>query len=452
MKKRIQNIKTIFLFLGYTQCFFLLILYALLFLFKNDVVLLISFVYSLLIGFLTIKNKANQLLLNNSLAILLVFIFLYGFFNSVIEFFLLGEITEVGYIATIIYATTLPSYIIGSGFIKSTNYDITYTKTIDTKINSKIYSVFLVVLLIILLFYKSYSFYSSGLFFNPSLLKTVSRLELTEGISQLSVVTGLMITSIFLYFTFYYKILPSRVKFIVFGCLLYYIALQSSVGNRRDFVPMVIGAFWVFINFKKIKFTLGWFLLMLVSIFIFLLLGSLRAEAGSSESFNYLQLAIDTLSNNEFVYPFYTLSFAVDSYLKGTIDFFYGKTIFLDPFLTFIPRSIFTSKPNSLAVQFVIDNFGGGMGYAYSPVAESFVNFGLFGPSVIFFLLGLLISKLQEFRDQRFIFIFFTMIPDFCRGEFSSFFYQFWFVALFIIIIPMINKELFKRKNIILKA
>lgn len=450
MKKKIRNIKTIFLVFGYIQCFFLLMLYVLLFLFKNDIILLISFLYSLLVGFLTIKNKTNQLLLNNSLAILLVFIFLYGFFNSVIEFFLLGEITEVGYIATIIYATTLPSYIIGSGFIKSTNYDITYTKTIENKRYSKPYSVFLLLMLIVFLLYKSYSFYSKGLFFNPSLLKTVSRLELTEGIDQLSIVIGLMITSVFLYFTFYYKILPARIKFIVFGCLLYYIGLQLSVGNRRDFVPMIIGIFWVFINLKKIKFTLGWFLLMLVSIFLFLFLGSLRAEAGSSGDFNYLQLAIDTLSNNEFVYPFYTLSFAVDSYLKGTLDFLYGKTIFIDSFLNFIPRSIYTSKPNSLAVQFVMDNFGGGMGYAYSPVAESFVNFGLFGPSVVFFLLGSLISKLQEFGDQRFIFVFFTMIPDFCRGEFSSFFYQFLFVALFIIIIPMINKELFIRKSAII--
>ncbi|TDE04553.1 oligosaccharide repeat unit polymerase [Flavobacterium hiemivividum] len=450
MKKRIQNIKRISLFVGYSQCFFLLMLYAILFLIKNDIILIISFVYSLLVGFLTIKSRANQLLLNNSLAILLVFIFLYGFFNSVIEFFLLGEITEAGYYATIIYATTVPSYVIGSGSIKSTNYDVTYTKTIENKKYSKLYSVFLLIMLIVFLLYKSYSFYSRGMFFNPSLLKTVSRLELTEGISQLGIVTGLMITSIFLYFTFYYKLLPSRVKLIVFGCLLYYIALQSSVGNRRDFVPMLIGVFWVFINFKKIKFTLGWFLLMLVSIFLFLFLGSLRAEAGSDEGFNYLQVAIDTLSNNEFVYPFYTLKLAVYNYLNGTIDFFYGKTIFIDSFLNFIPRSIYTSKPNSLAVQFVMDNFGGGMGYAYSPVAESFVNFGLFGPSVVFFLLGSLISKLQEFRDQRFIFVFFTMIPDFCRGEFSSFFYQFWFVALFIIIIPMINRELFGRKSVVI--
>ena len=432
------------LFLSYIQCFLLLALYVFLFFFKIDFLLILAFVYSLFTGFIAVKSKTTFLLSNNSVVILLLFIFLYGIFNPIIDLFLFGYISESIYFASLIYASAIPSYILGSLLVQSTQYNITYIKTIQNKKYNRFYIYFLLLTLVSLLIYKSYYFYKQGLLFNPSLLKTVSRLELFEEISQLWVVTGLMVTSISLYFIYYYKTLPFKIRLIFIGCLLYYIALQLSVGNRRDFIPMIIGAFWIFSNFKKIKFTFTWFLLMLIGIFLFLFLGSLRGGMNLTENLNYSQLMLETLSNNEFVYPFFTLSFAVESYLKGTLDFFYGKTIFLYPFLIFIPRVMFDGKPNSLATQFVIDNFGGGMGYAYSPVAESFVNFGVLGPSIVFFLLGLLISGLQEFRDQRFIFIFFTMIPDFCRGEFSTFFYQFFFVALFIIIIPMLNKELFK--------
>lgn len=433
--------------LGYLQCFFLLTVYFFLFFCKIDLLLIFTFVYSLFAGFTIIKNKTNFLMANNSVVILLLFIFLYGIFNPIIDIFLFGNISDSIYFASLIYASTIPSFILGALLVQSTQYNLTYIKAIQNKKYSRFYIYFLLLILVLLLGYKSYYFYNQGLLFNPSLLKTMSRLELFEEISQLWIVTGFMITSISLYFIYYFKILSKNTRLIFVCCLLYYIALQLSVGNRKDFVPMFIGLFWVFTNYKKIKFTFFWFLLMIIGIFLFLFLGSIRSELNLSENLNYSQLMFETLSNNEFVYPFFTLSFAVQSYLNGTLNFFYGKTIFLYPFLIFIPRVIFTSKPNSLATQFVLDNFGGGMGYAYSPIAESFVNFGLFGPAIVFFIVGIMVSKFQEFRDQRFIFIFFTMIPDFCRGEFSTFFYQFFFIALFIIFIPMISREIFK-KNI----
>jgi oligosaccharide repeat unit polymerase len=446
MKKEIMfnNSKLSILLYSYLQCFLLLALYVFLFFFKIDLLLIITFIFSLLIGFKAVKNKTGYLLTNNSVIILLLFIFLYGIFNSIIDLFLFGYITKTIYFATLIYASALPSYVLGSLLIKPTQYNITYFNTIENKKYDRFYVYFLLLMLVLLLIYKSITFYKEGLLFNPSVLKNVSRLELFKEINQLWVVTGLMITSISLFFIYYYNILPIKIRLIFICCLVYYITLQLSVGNRRDFIPMIIGAFWIYTNFKKIKFTYNWFFFILIGIFLFLFMGSLRGEMNLAENLNYSELMLDTLSNNEFIYPFFTLSFAVEAYFQGLLSFFYGKTIFLNSILIFIPRVMFDGKPNSLANQFVIDNFGGGMGYAYSPVAEAFVNFGLLGPAIVFFLLGLLVSGMQEFRDQRFIFIFFTMVPDFCRGEFSTFIYQFFFVALFIIIIPMFKKELFK--------
>jgi hypothetical protein len=222
--------------------------------------------------------------------------------------------------------------------------------------------------------------------------------------------------------------------------------MELSVGNRKDFLPMIVGLFWIFVNTKKIKLTFTKFIFLLLGLFLFLFLGSIRASATSDEAFNFFNLILLTLSSNEFVYPFYTLGYSVSKFLNGTLIFSYGSTIFFNPILFFIPRLIFTDKPLSLAVQFVND-IDSTMGYAYSPVTEFFVNFGFIGPFIGFFFIGLIISKIQTLRDQRLNFILFTMILDFCRGEIGTFIYQLIIVSFFIIIFPF----LISRKKSVIK-
>jgi hypothetical protein len=203
---------------------------------------------------------------------------------------------------------------------------------------------------------------------------------------------------------------------------------------------MVIGIFWVLVNQKKIEFTSFRFILMIFGIFLFLLLGSLRSISSNGTDFNLPSLAILTLSSNEFVYPFYTLIHSIAKYQMDTLSFLYGVTIFIYPVLYFIPRLLFPGKPISLAIQYVTE-IDSTMGYAYSPVTDFFINFGFLGPFIGFLFIGIIIAKMQFMKDQRMIFIFFTMIPDFCRSEIGTFVYQFCFVALFIIIIPNFFKK-----------
>lgn len=437
--------------LGNLKFIIVILLYFVLFFIKNDVILICLFFYSLILGFKVIKSKNEYLLFNDSLAILLIFLFLYGFFNPIVSFFVEGEISQDTYFATIIYASTIPAYILGSSLFSSSDYDLKYLSTISSKKYNGNYVFFLLITLVICLLYISYNFYSQGVLFNPSVAFNSDRVELLSSMSQLQVVVGLIITSIFLYFVYYYKVIPYKVRIVFILFLVYYVAMQISIGNRRDFVPMIVGFFWVFVNYKKTHFTLFRFVFMLVGLFLFLFLGTLRSPELLEDGFNVSKLAIITLSNNEFVYPFITLTFAVSSFFKGTLSLYYGSTILFYPFLLFIPRVIFPLKPISLSTKFVLDNFGGGMGYAYSPVTEFFVNFGIFGPFICFLLLGILISKIQGFKDQRIIFVFFTMIPDFCRGEISSFIYQFFFVSLFVISIPVLLKYLSENKIFIKK-
>lgn len=442
--------KNIF-FLGITQIIFILLIYIILIFIKLDYVLIFTFIYSFFLSFNIIKNKKSPFLFNDSTVIFLIFLFLYGFFNPIVEFIIQGSLSLVTYYATIIYASCIPAYVLGLAFSKSIRYDLNYLNLVNENIKkSKNYNIFLIFVLCLLLLFVSFDFYSQGILFKPSVALKTSRLELFTEISQFKIVVGLLISSVFLYFIYYFSSLSIRLKGIIIFLLSYFVLMELSVGNRRDFVPMIVGLFWIFVNKKMISFTFSRFIFMLFGLFVFLFFGSIRSISSTEEIFNFSNLAILTLSSNEFVFPFYTLNYSVAMLLNGSISFLFGLSIFVYPILYFIPRFIFPYKPSSLAVQFVkeIDST---MGYAYSPVTEFFVNFGIIGPLVGFLLIGFIISKIQSFKDQRFNFIFFTMIPDFCRGEIGTFLYQFFFVSFFIIVLPNFLASIKKNNSSILK-
>lgn len=417
------------------------------FFYKNDSLLLILFVYSFFLGFVVLKYKNKYLLFNDSTILFLIFLFLYGIFNPIIEFLLQNNLSSATYFATIIYASCIPSYIIGSLCLSSFGFDLKYNNlTFHHNFKKNSYHLFLFIVLFLFLSYISYDFYSQGILFNPFYALKISRFDLFTSPSQIKVVIGLLITSIFLYFIYYFKFLSAKVKLIVILFLLYYIIMELSVGNRRDFVPMIVGFFWVFVNFKKIEFTFIRFIYLIIGIFLFLFLGSIRSSSSNGDEFNFFELVFLTLSSNEFVYPFYTLIHSVEKYQIGTLNLFYGLTVFIYPVLYLIPRVLFPDKPISLAVQFVSE-IESKQGYAYTPVTDFFINFGILGPFFSFFLVGFIVSKLQSLKDQRIIFIFFTMIPDFCRGEIGIFIYQFIFICFFILILPCFMKSFSFKRN-----
>ena len=90
-----------------------------------------------------------------------------------------------------------------------------------------------------------------------------------SNVGQIDIVVGLLIIGLFSYFVYYYKKLSRKTLFFVSGLLFYYIIMQLSVGNRRDFVPILIGIFWVIVNVKRIKFGILGFTAILFAVFIF---------------------------------------------------------------------------------------------------------------------------------------------------------------------------------------
>ena len=441
------TIKKIFSFFGILQCVILLLLYLFLAVYKNDGLLIFLFFYSLFLDFYTIAKNVDYLLANNSALIMLLFLFMYGIFQSVVEKFIFGNISDIVYISTLIYATTIPSYLISWSFFKKKRYDQLYINNIKTYKNNKSYNAFLIILLFILLGYVTYFFYSIGALFNPDVLAK-ERSSIFEDRGQGDIVVGLLISSIFLYFIYYFEKIPSKTKILVGLLLGYYIVLQLSAGNRRDFMPMILGTYWVVVNVRKIKFSIFLFLTLLIGVSIFQYLGTVRSNIASDANNSRADNIAITLQSNEFVYPFYTLTYDVDNYQKQELKLKYGES-YLYPVIFFIPRNLYPEKPYSLADQFIKRNFGSRytMGFAYTPVTEAFVNFGYIGPFLFYLLVGLVVNAITNRKNQIVNFIFFTMILDFCRGEMGTFFYQFFFTGFFLFFLPQFFSILFLRKH-----
>lgn len=426
---------------GYASCVLILLIYTYLFFSKNDMLLICVFSFSLLAGLLLLRFRIKKLLINNIIAISLVLLFLYGIFNSIIEIALYGEISYNVYLATLIYGTSIPALVLGTIFYTPSSYDAIYVKYLQQNYNFQRieYKSFLISCLLFLLLFQSIYLAEQGILFKPNLLKDVDRIDIFKEMNQSFVLVGYLINGIFLFFIFYYKTLAIYLKIIIISFLFYFMLMHLSLGNRRDFTPLIIALFWVWVNINSIKISLKKIIVLLVVIFSSIFLGTLRAFPAAGIN-DFPRLMLITLNSNEFVYPFYTLSSSAAKYLSGTLTYLYGWSYFIFPLLIFIPRVLYPNKPFSAAADFVAEQ-GGGMGYAYSPVTDAFNNFGLVGPFIVFFLIGIILSKFQYFKDQRYIFIFFTMLPDFYRSEMSSTVYQYVFFSMFLIIIPNLMKS-----------
>ena len=433
-----NKLKKMFVGLGAFQCVLLLIAYLFLFFYKSDLLLIILFVYSLFLGFFIIENKEKKLLANNTSLIFLLFLFFYGVFNCIISYVFLGAISDEIYHPTVFYAISIPALLLGILSKKNKNfYPDIYESNISSDKQSPYANFLKQVLLVILIAYKTYFFYSAGLLFTFNSLGTENRLEMFSNVGQIDIVVGLLIIGLFSYFVYYYKKLSRKTMFFVSGLLFYYIIMQLSVGNRRDFVPILIGIFWVIVNVKRIKFGILGFTAILFAVFIFNYLGTLRNTLGEKGGDKEDNLMI-TMTSNEFVYPFFTLTYEVEQSKKqpNNYNFQYGTTYLINPILILIPRAIYQGKPNSLANELLERKYGRNktIGFAYNPVTESFVNFGYFGSFLVFFLLGRFLVFLLNYKNQVFNFLIFITLIDFCRGEMGTYLYQFLFISIFLIL------------------
>lgn len=421
--------------ISFLFCILLLVIYFFLYFHIIPVIGLCLFLSSLFFGVHIISKRSGNLLINNPELFLLVCMFLYGFYNPVVAYFSDKMDNDV-YKAMIIYSTAVPAYLIG---LHSYNAKLTEIKSLP--INHKLFY-FFIILLVILIAFKSYFFYSIDLYFNPVNLAGKGRYYIFGSMNQMDVIIGILITGIFLFLIYYYKNLSKVMLFSVAVLLLYYILLNVFAGNRRDFIPMLLGVFFIIVYRYNIKFSWKWMVTIVIVASLFNIMGGVRSMVSNKIAFNK-DTVVSSLKSNEFTIPFNTLIDEVASYEKNpdSYGFRNGETYIRNTFEIFIPRNLVPNKFTSLAKEYMV-KFHNTTNYAiaYTPVTESFINFGKYGATFVYIVIGLLMGFLTNYKNKIFVFAFFCLTIDFCRSEYSGFVYNYVFVLFPFIVNFVLNK------------
>jgi hypothetical protein len=215
-----------------------------------------------------------------------------------------------------------------------------------------------------------------------------------------------------------------------------FILFQLAMGNRRDFLPMLVFLAGIIATRRQSTIRLGAVIAGFVAFAAFTAIGIVRqviTDPGVLTRFNPVEILV---TQNEFVSPIYTLM----HYVEADRPLRWGLTYLSAPTL-FIPRAIWEWKPESLSLQFMRDAFGttGLMGFAYTPVTEAFLNFSFVGPFIVFTVLSILLVKLVKNADAHpgMYFVCFALVVDFNRGDWGGTFYSlvvvggaYWFMTV----------------------
>jgi len=215
-----------------------------------------------------------------------------------------------------------------------------------------------------------------------------------------------------------------------------FIVFQLAMGNRRDFLPMLIFIAGIVATRRQSTIRLGALIIGFLAFAAFTAIGIVRQvirDPSVLTRFNPVEILV---TQNEFVSPIYTLMHYVnvDRPLRWGITYLSAPTLF-------IPRAIWPSKPESLSLQFMRDAFGttGLMGFAYTPITEAFLNFWYVGPFIVFTILSLALVKLVKNADAHpgLYFVAFALVVDFNRGDWGGTFYSltvvggaYWFMTV----------------------
>jgi len=247
---------------------------------------------------------------------------------------------------------------------------------------------------------------------------TIDRRQMFWIYSQVWVVSMMVMNGFAIYVFAGWSKLTRRAKWIVGVTIVAFVLLHLSLGNRRDFLPMILFLAGLTATRRHAVIrlsTMAWGLLAFAMLTVLavvrqVIMAPLLLLSSPVELF---------ITQNEFVIPIQTLMY----YVTANHPFRLGWTYLSAPAL-FLPRIFWPAKPESLSVQFLRDAFGtsAGMGYAYTPVTEAYLNFGYFGPFIVFTLLAIGMNWLVKNANRHPVvyFLCFGMVLDFNRGNFGE--------------------------------
>jgi hypothetical protein len=251
----------------------------------------------------------------------------------------------------------------------------------------------------------------------------MDRTQVTVLGTQLWVVSMFIINGFVMYMIAGWSNLGRLSRIVLIAVVVAFIGFQLALGNRRDFLPMLLFVAGVVATRRHMAIRLGTVVIGFVSFAAFTAVGIIRMVLQDPTILTRINPAQILITQNEFVSPIHTLIHYVNNYRPPRLGF----TYIYAPGL-FVPRAIWPDKPESLSIQFMRDAFGTTtlMGWAYTPVTEAFLNFSYVGPFLVFAIVSLLLVKLVRNADAHpgLYFISFALVVDFHRGDFAGTFYS----------------------------
>lgn len=252
---------------------------------------------------------------------------------------------------------------------------------------------------------------------------TIDRSQVRVLGTQLWVVTMFVVNGFVMYVCAGWSHLTRVARVAVVASVIFFVVFQLAMGNRRDFLPMLIFLVGIIATRRHAVIRLGSAVAGFLAFAVFTAIGIVRQVLQDPTIITRINPVDILVTQNEFVSPIYTLI----HYVNNARPLRLGFTYLSAPGL-FIPRALWPDKPESLSIQFMRDAFGttGLMGFAYTPVTEAFLNFSWVGPFIVFALLSLIMVKLVRNADAHpgFYFLCFAFVVDFNRGDFAGTFYS----------------------------
>lgn len=419
-----------------------LTLYSLIFMLSLADFLIFEISYSLIIDFIILISAIGTIIRKNDYFRLdLVFVILFPFYFKISFFFnywfdlsifdLTDEvfmrsylICQVSWLLMYIFYMLRPSAVI---FDNHCNNVLQYFQPGASL--SKLYVPFFISFIVSVFFLRQiYPLLDSD-------VSNLSRLEITELVGY----SGWYLKYVIIGYGFFLICkIPHAIEgrkyiqlFILSLPILIYFFYQIFLGGRRELISMILFSIAFYIVYNKGRVGKFFYSSIVLLFTLFITLGVLRDFSQE----NFIKIVTDALG--EFIFPISTLQVNVSetSDMKLGISYFYS-------FTNFIPSVIFPDKPMPLAVQFALNVADPSqeyiLGYAITPITESYVNFGIasvFLLPIFISVLSFIVEYISNFIKPAAI-VFFSQSLNFQRSDLSSLAFEF---AVLLVVITLLK-------------
>ena len=242
-------------------------------------------------------------------------------------------------------------------------------------------------------------------------LQYTERHMLTMSVGTIPLFAGVHFVNIglLIYFHVAYSGRRLRAWLVFFSVLALYSFVLFRLGRRlpfwTGFLPLIV---YYHYRIRRIPVRQGVLLIMALG-FVLAVWGRTRNIPAGIPVITFVRANISSAwfdpGQNEFRYPAIVALTVVDA-IPARFAHTFGRT-YLEAFLVQIPRAIFPDRPLPLNVWFSKTFFprlyARGAGYAFSMIAEAYMNFSYFGPVFVLFIVGVIcrfISSLRRHVDS----------------------------------------------------